>query len=183
MGIPPHHAYASGRPTDEVTISRPLFPQESVDRGRAAYWAAAWPILGYVVGGLVLVLVIAFALIDQVFQTQGIFMALFILLVAPAIVIGLAIGIPVGSAVTKRRAQREIGMSHILTAAWNSYGVRISGENLARSLYMTDIRKIRLVRGFAVLKLRWGTSMWNPWVVALPTDFVPPAILHRFGAT
>lgn len=137
--------------------------------------------LGYTFGALALVLVLGVAVIALTSELGGFAAVLLVLLLVP-IAAAIGIGVLVGTVAAKARGRTEVGISHVLTAAWNEHGVRVSGENYSRSILVTDIRKVRRVRGFIVLQLRWGASMWAPWVVALPPDFVPPAILHRFGA-
>lgn len=180
MTMPQVPDWRGFEPMDEVVISRPLSPAEATARARATQRAALWPMLGYVLGGTWLAMAPFTLLLGE-----GWFAGFVLLTVCFGITIGLALAIalPITRATTAAQARHELGFSGVLTAVWSTHGVRILGENLARTIPYRDIRAVRAVGGFLVLRLRVALAPTAAYLIALPRDFVPPAALARLRAT
>lgn len=173
-GPSPQHV----EPTDAITISRALAPQEAEGRQLAVRRAALWPLLGYVFGGAWVLLVLMVGLVTgwestPLIATSAVWLAV--------IAISLAIALPLGGSVARRQARFELGLSGVLTVSWSDAGVRMQAENFSRSAFYSDIRWVRHVDGFVLLRFPM-TFHPSHYLVALPADFVPPEAMQRIAA-
>lgn len=166
-------------PMDEIVISRVLSPPEATARARATQRAGMWPMLGYVLGGTWLAMAPFTLLLGRGSLLALTILTLFYLL---AIGLALAIALPITRATTAAQARHEIGFSGVLTAVWNANGVRILAENLSRTVWYPDIRSVRTISGFLVLRLRLTLSPTASYLITLPPDFVPPEAAARIRA-
>ncbi|WP_394160174.1 hypothetical protein [Galactobacter valiniphilus] len=165
------------------TLARAISPEENEARGRASYLRSLTTVLlpMLVVLGLVVVLFSAWILraapIDSAaawFVPLGTW--LFVC------VVGVGIGLPIGLAATRRRAEDELGLGRVLTVAWNQAGFSIAGLRGLRSVPFSDVRSVR--RGgsndwFVMIRLRVRFISAEPYIIALPGDLVPAWALDR----
>lgn len=163
---------------DEITISRPLAPDEALKRLVVARRTMLPAILIPVLGGGAALLVLLIGLVTQ--WSIGWMLgaaALFALLVGGAV----ALGLTVGTETMRRQSRYELGASGVLTAVWGGSGGRVTAENLQRSFGYHEIRWIREVDGYVVLR---SAMQWHPshYLLALPPDFVPDAVRQHLAA-
>ena len=153
-----------------ITISRPMAPQENVDRLRAIRVAWLWPMMLIAFGGGAVVLGLAIGAMTRWSAT-----AILAVLVTwlGVLAFASAIGLPLGIALGRSRMAREFGPSGVFTAAWNPQGFTVATWILSRSYPYADVRSVRLVRGTAVFRLRVH-EMHDPIAVAVPLGFIPP---------
>jgi len=129
---------------DVETLARAISPEENQARGRAAYLRALMhtmvPMLA--IGGLVAVLLGASLLtMGRVPWWAGaVGIGGFWVLVCG---LGVAIGLPLGLAVNRSRAEDELGVGRVLTTAWNQLGFTIAGLRGMRSIPFSDVRAVR----------------------------------------
>ncbi len=168
---PPH----PGTPTNDLSVSRQLHPDEALDRALSMRRAALWPLFGYILVPVLIVAVLAVgAATDWSLWWMGVMLVLTLLLVGGSIGLGLVLG----KGVARSHALHELGASGVLTAHWSEAGVRVQSENFTRTIPYADIRAIRQVGRFLVFRLR-VVSLATPYYIALPPDFVPEAGLQR----
>jgi hypothetical protein len=164
---------------DGITVSRQLSLEEAVQRLQVARQTVLMPVLGYVLGGGLIVLLLAVGL-----MTQWSFGWMLVTALVFAVVVGGAVtlGLVLGNGVLRRQAGYELGRSGILTVTWGATGGRVAAENMQRSFGYQEIQWIRHVAGLVVLKLpmTWHASQY---VMVLPEDFVPAGVRQRIVAT
>lgn len=168
---------------DVETLARAISPEENQARGRAAYLRALMhsmvPMLA--IGGLVAVLLGASLLtMGRVPWWAGaVAIGGFWVLVCG---LGVAIGLPLGLAVNRNRAEDELGVGRVLTTAWNQLGFTIAGLRGMRSIPFSDVRAVRRAGPndwFVVVRLRMRFISAEPYIIALPGDLVPAWALDR----
>lgn len=171
-------AWHGGDVADGITVSRQLSFDEAVQRLQVARQTVLMPVLGYVLGGGLLVLLLVVGLMTQwSFAWMLVTGLMFAVVVGGAVTLGLVLG----NGVLRRQAGYELGQSGVLTATWGGAGGRIAAENMQRSFGYQEIQWIRHVAGLVVLKLpmTWHASQY---VLVLPEDFVPAEVRQQLVA-
>lgn len=162
---------------DGITLSRQLSPEEAMVRSKVARRTMMLPVLGYALGGGLVILVLAIGLLTDwsIGLMVGVALA-FAVIAAGAVALGLMLG----NDVLRRQARYELGETSVLTVTWGGDRARVTAENFQRSFGYREIQWVRQVESLVVLKfpMQWHAS---PYVMAFPPDFVPDEAKRLLG--
>ncbi|WP_147433636.1 hypothetical protein [Galactobacter caseinivorans] len=106
---------------------------------------------------------------------------LFLVLITFAFGVAAAIGVPLGSRLAKNTVRSRLGPDNVLTVAWDQGGFSWVGWGATISAPHRDVKWAKRAGQTWVIRFRIRNAT-DPYVIALPLDFVPDAALQQWRA-